>query len=99
MKNIRRVLAVGLVQIKVHWTPNPPHWRSSQMVSNSPYSLGAQLKQQRIELHQFQADLAKRLLVRVVCLGNWERGASQLSRRMQISIIKFLGTNQLPIWR
>ena len=91
LKSIRRVLAIGPVQIKVPWTPYHPHWRrSGQTVSNLSHSLGAQIKQQRLTLRLFQADLAKRLGVSVVSISNWERGVSQPSRRFRRRIRAFL---------
>ncbi len=90
LKSIRRVLAVVPLHLKVPWTPYPPHWRSGQTVSNPPQSLGGQLKRQRLALHLFQADLAKRLGVSVVSLSNLERGISQPSRRVGRRIREFL---------
>lgn len=81
LENIRRVLAVGAVHIKVTRIPYPPHWRSGQQLSDPPTALGHQVKQQRLELHLLQADLAKALQVSVVSVSNWERGINQPSRR------------------
>jgi transcriptional regulator with XRE-family HTH domain len=60
------------------------------MESNLPQSIGTQLKRRRLELHLFQADLAKRLGVSAVSVSNWERGAIQPSRRIRARIREFL---------
>ena len=90
LKNIHRLLLVGPVHIKAHWMPDPPHWRSGQIVTNPPHFLGEQLKQQRLKLRMFQADLAERFGVSVVSVSHWERGVREPSRRMRRSIREFL---------
>lgn len=70
MKNIRRFLAIRLLHRKVPWSPYPPQWRSDQIATDLPDHLGSQLNEQRLKLHLFQADLAKRLGVSVVSVSN-----------------------------
>lgn len=89
LRNMSLLLkAAGPVHAKVPWTPYPQHWRSGQR--ESTHSLGAQLKRRRLELHLFQADLAKTLGVSAVSISNWERGATQPSGRIQRKICNLL---------
>jgi DNA-binding transcriptional regulator YiaG len=90
LENIRRVLALGAVHIRVPRIPYPPHWRSGQQLPGPPSSFGHQVKQQRLESHLLQADLAKALQVSVVSVSNWERGINQPSPRTRRKILDFL---------
>ena len=65
INNIRCILAIAPLHIKVPWTPYPRHWRSGQMESNLAHCLGTQLKEQRLKLLLPQPDMAKRLGVSV----------------------------------
>jgi|SRR6266853_1465642 len=56
LKNIRLVLTLDPVQIRVRRTPYPPHWKSGQRLPGKPRSLGHQIKKHRLEFHLLQAD-------------------------------------------
>lgn len=90
MKNIRRFLGIRPLHLKIPWSPYPPHWRSDQILTDLPDRLGSQLKQQRLNSHLFQADVAKILGVSVVSVSNWERGRSEPSRRTRRRIRQLL---------
>jgi hypothetical protein len=72
--DIRRVLAFGPVHITVRWILYPPHWRPSQRLAGAPTSFGYGLRQQRLEFHLLQGDLAKGLGVSIVAVSNWRCG-------------------------
>jgi DNA-binding XRE family transcriptional regulator len=94
---IALLLSLQTVHIKVPRIPYPPHWKVGQRLSESPQSLGDQIRKHRLELHWLQADLAKAIGVHVVSVRKWERGTSTPSRRLTKRIQEFLDHAPKPV--
>src|ERR1035437_2316063 len=96
-ENIALLLSLQTVHINVPRIPYPPHWKAGQRLSESPQSLGYQIRKHRLELHWLQADLAKAIGVHIVSISNWERGSATPSRRLMKRIQKFLDYTWQPV--
>jgi DNA-binding transcriptional regulator YiaG len=61
------------------------------MAPKAPKTLGEHIKQRRLELHLFQAQLAKLLGVDRISVQNWERGIYEPNAQAISKVIDFLG--------
>ena len=94
LTNIRLILRLGPIYIRVRRTPYPPHWKSGQQLHEPLSTLGDQIKKHHLEFHLLQADVAKALEVHVVSISDWERGVSLPSERIQKRIREFLNQGE-----
>ena len=79
------------LHLKAVIRPYPYRWKCTQSVPKVPKTLGEHLKRRRLELHLFQADLAKMLGVDVESIRNWENNTYQPTKWLMPGIVKWLG--------
>jgi DNA-binding XRE family transcriptional regulator len=61
------------------------------VIPTVPKTIGEHLKRRRLELHPFQADLAKMFGVDPMSIVNWEKNTYQPAERLMPAIVKWLG--------
>ena len=76
--------------------PHPHRWKCTQTIPKAPSTIGQHLKNRRLQLHWFQADVGRLICVSGGSIQNWERGISEPSIRHLPKIIEFLGYNPEP---
>ena len=66
------------------------------MLSTKPNTVGEHIRRRRLQLHLFQADLAKLLRVDIGTIRNWEQGVYQPAESLMPRIIVWLGYDPRP---